>query len=91
MTKADPFQHALAQSLAVSWISLTMIVAPIGGQPALADDIPFETIEKGSHSGYEEGCGFLHTGSEVMIRYQAEWERFWELHASNSPAILYRS
>ncbi len=70
--------------LAVSCTLLGMSLVWFGAQPALAEDLPFETIDKGSNSGFEEGCGFLHSGSEVVIKSQVEWERFWATHTSNS-------
>jgi hypothetical protein len=50
-------------------------------QPALAEEIPFETIEEGSTSHFDySGC--LLAGSEFVFTERGSWERFWEIHSS---------
>ena len=54
-------------------------------QPARADDIPFETIEKGENSGFL-GTGFFSGGTQLVINKRDAWEDFWALH--NGPSRM---
>ena len=43
--------------------------------PSPANQVPFQTLEKGFHSGVRESL-------QIVIRAQAEWKDLWQRHAS---------
>lgn len=66
-------------------LSILLGLVAAGSRPALAEDLPFETITKGEWSWFApDGNTVLAAGSEVVITNRAAWEKFWAIHTSSS-------
>jgi hypothetical protein len=67
-------------------IAVPVMLAAIAGAPhrALAEEIPFETIEEGSSSSFNDINDCYQAGSQFVFKERGGWERFWEAHSSGS-------
>lgn len=71
----------LPHFLAIVAISMLPVFGTGGVSPALADEIPFETIDKSTSGGFERFCDFYFScKSEVVITSRIAWVRFWVEH-----------
>lgn len=73
----------LTHTLTIVAITALAALGSGGARPALAGDIPFETIDKSS-GGFERYCDFYFScKSAILITDRIEWVRFWIEHSSD--------
>jgi hypothetical protein len=71
----------LAKGFAVIAVLLMLTAIAGASHRALADEIPFETIEEGSSSHFNDINDCYQAGSQFVFNERDGWERFWEAHA----------